>query len=667
MRECSKPNRQFVDVRLRLVCLTFAAALLSTVALCQQAVAAESSQAPKSQRSQFDLLEVREFISQTLSRTESEGSHHLWGMQTRTVRGRVVDHTGQPVVGAYVAFVEPAGFGRNCYDENFDKTDEAGRFLVEGDFLKSRLVVSRGRRQVWSTDVERTADSVDVVWPQPGSVRVTVDAKLLPQDTPLIQITAIRYRGGATHIQYPPDENHSIEVNDQMPGEFTVAVQRTIKTGNHSETRFVEVGTFQSEPGANLAVNRQASGQRRVSGKCPAEPGGPAILYVERVRTKYDDGYRLFELIACEDGTFETSPLPPGSYMLRFKRIPKPKPAAQPQVETSFFRPAYAEPEWRYRIVVPETDEPLAVDVSPPADKVVARIQNILDSQGPLNVSWSHTDVQVAQLVRDPDPEAVQRELLRLYRDPNTPQEWQYPIRRALGGMLESPEVLGALLEKLRVSDDLGERTTILGLFRDSKRATKEIIDAVAEYRHDENVYIRSSALNSLGRLVDADETFRPIIIPWLIEATTDPYDKLRSDMVATLGRIKAEEAVPALEVAMEDPIGKVRVMAAWALWRITGERDRPIKLMTVRLRASDHSGKVDAANFLGEFGELPEITIKQLRPFTLVEVKPPYRGEKLLKFQLKSAATRTLAKVASQVLETGGGASRKPETQKFD
>jgi hypothetical protein len=305
--------------------------------------------------------------------------------------------------------------------------------------------------------------------------------------------------------------------------------------------------------------------------------------------------------------------------------------------------------------------------VSPPADKVVARIQNILDQQGPLNVSWSHTDVQVAQLVRDPEREAVQRELLRLYRDPNTPQEWQYPIRRALGGMIESPEVLDALFEKLRTSDNLGERTTILSLFRDSKRATKETIDAIARYRHDENIYIRSSALNALGRLVDADEGMRPVILPWLIEAMTDPYDGLRSDMVATLGRIKAEEAIPALEVAMDDPIGKVRVMAAWALWRITGERERPIKLMTVRLRASDHSGKLEAADFLGEIGELPEITIKQLGPFTLVEVKPPYRGEKLLKFQLKNAATRTLKKVTLETLDSGDTIPRDAESQKFD
>ncbi len=669
MRGCLNSNRQDVPSRLQTFCLALTSALLFVASGSRPTIAAESAVTPKAERSQFDMEEVRQFISRTLSRPASEGSLRVWGMQTRKVRGRVLNHDGQPVAGAHVAFVEPIGFSRQCYDENFDKTDAQGRFLVEGGLLKSRLVVRRSDKQIWAVHITGNEDNVEIAWPKPATVRISVDADLLQQDAPIVRVTSACYRGGMSTLteQYELDENNSVEISNQLPGEFTISVQRTIKVGEHSESRYVEVGSFRAEPGAEVSVQCQQAGNRRVSGKCPSALKGPAILYVDRVRTAYEDGYRTFDLVACEDGTFTTVPLPPGNYVLRFKRAPQPKPKRAPARAISGFVPRYAEPEWQHRFVVPDADKPLTVDTSPPQDKVVATVQRVLESRGAMNVSWSHTDVQVAQLQRDPDHEAVQRELLRLYSDPATPQQWRYTIRRTLGGMLDSPEVLNVLFEQLRSADHLGDRTAVLGIFRDSKRATKEIIDTIAEYRYDENIYIRSSALNALGRLVDADEAMRPVILPWLIEATTDDYDRLRSDMVATLGRIKAEEAVPALEVAMEDPIGKVRVMAAWALWRITGERERPIKLMTVRLRASDHSGKLEAANFLGEIGELPEITLKQLRPFTLVEVKPPYRGEKLLKFQLKSAATRTLKKAAPNTPKPAESTPKDAESQKFD
>ena len=669
MRGCLYSNRQYVPSRLQTLCLTLTSAFLFVVSGSRPTIAAESAVTPKAERSQFDMEEVRRFISRTLSRPASEGSLRVWGTQTRKVHGRVVDHDGQPVAGAHVAFVEPIGFSRQCYDENFDKTDDQGRFLVEGGLLKSRLVVQRSDTQVWATQITGKDEKVEIVWPKPATVRISVDADLLQQDAPIVRVTSARYRGGMSTLteQYELDEKNSAEITNQLPGEFTISVQRTIKVGDHSESRYVEVGSFRAEPGADLAVQCRQPSNRRVSGKCPSALNGPAILYVDRVRTAYEDGYRTFDLVACEDGTFTTVPLPPGNYVLRLKRAPQPKPKRAPARAISGFVPRYAEPEWQHRFVVPDADKPVTVDTSPPQDKVVAMVQRVLESRGAINVSWSHTDVQVAQMQRAPDRDAVQRELLRLYRDPTTPQQWRYVIRRTLGGLLDSSDVLNALFEQLRSADHLGDRTAVFGIFRDSKRASKEIIDTIAEYRHDENIYIRSSALNAFGRLIDADEAMRPVILPWLIEATTDDYDRIRSDMAATLGRIKAEEAVPALEVAMEDPIGKVRVMAAWALWRITGERERPIKLMTVRLRASDHSGKVEAARFLGEFDELPEITLKQLRPFTLVEVKPPYRGEKLLKVQLKSAATATLQKVAPDAPKPAESAPKDSESQKFD
>ncbi len=361
---------------------------------------------------------------------------------------------------------------------------------------------------------------------------------------------------------------------------------------------------------------------------------------------------------------FETSPLPPGNYVLRFEQVPQ-RVQAVPGNRTDNLVS-----EWRQYVVVPEEDKPLTVDLQLPRDQGELRaiwLQNTLDSRGLPNLRWSFNRNLISSLVQNLDLDADERELLRLYRDPEIPVMWKFRITRKLGETLDSPEVLDALLEKLKPSNHLRDRLMALSALGNATQKTTEIVTAVSSYRQDPEIRIRGVTLTALGRLVERDESLRPTIIPWLITATSDMCDETRAEAVAALGRIKADEAIPALETPIEDPVGKVRVMAAWALWRITGERERPIKLMTIRLRARDHSGKVEAARLLGDFGELPEITIKQLLAHTHSTDTAPYYGEKLLRMQLKRASLATLKKVVPQTLETDGGVSRNAESQKFD
>lgn len=652
---------------LRLLCLTLAGTAIITTSDDRLVNAAIPQVAPKAERSQFDMREVKDFISHTLQLPQSEGSLHVWGMQTRTVSGRLVDHTGQPIEGAFVAFLEPQGFSHNCYDENFDQTDEHGRFLVEGDLLRSRIVVRRGRTQHLAVNVADDADSVDVVWPEPATVRLTIGPEFLGAEDRAVCVRPTRQTGlSSLFVPLELDEKNSIAITDQLPGEFAVCTLRSIRAGKHFESRYVEVGTFEVEAGEKLSMDYHAVGKRRVSGKCPAALMGPTILTVDRIQSSHEDAYRCFDHILCEEGTFETAPLPPGRYVLRFREPPQPKAPGIRLPVTRSLRPVPTVKEWRHRIVVPEADEPLNVDLSSSATDAPSRVESILDAQGDIRVS-AFQDFRIMRLGMTFTEDEVRQELLRLFKAPDTPQQWKYPIRKLFGQKLEDDEVFAAMIDQLANAEKLSDRVAVLNEFRDSQTRIGDIVETIAPYRNDPEVRLRWSALETLGRLIDRDESLRETILPWLIEAASDPYEGIRFDMVATLGRIKAEDAVPALEVAMEDPIGRVRVMAAWALWRITGERERPIKLMTVRLRASDHSGKVEAADFLGEFGELPEITLKQLRPFTLAEVKPPYRGENLLRFRLKHAALSTLKKVRPSDFESAVSPSPDAESQKFD
>jgi hypothetical protein len=655
------------QLRFQLLCLTLAGISLVTAFDDRLVNAANHQAALKAERSQFDMREVKDFISHTLMLSQPEGSLHVWGMQTRTVSGRLVDHAGQPIEGAYVAFVEPQGFSHNCYNENFDRTDEEGRFLVEGDLLRSRIVVRRGRTQHLAVNVADNADSVDVVWPEPATVRLTVDPEFLGPEDRAVCVRPTRQTGlSSLFVPLELDEKNSIEITDQLPGEFAVCTLRSIRAGKRSVSRYVEVGTFEVAAGEKLSMDYHTVGKRRVSGKCPAALKGPAILTVDRIPASPEDAYRCFDHVLCEDGTFETAPLPPGRYVLRFREPPQPKAPGIRLPVTRSLRPVPTVKEWRHRIVVPTADEPLNVVLSSSATDARSRIESILDAQRDIHVS-AFRDFGIMRLGMTFTEDEVRQELLRLFKAPDTPQEWKYSIRKLFGQNLDDDEVYAAMLDQLANAERLSDRIAVLSEFRNSQTRIRAIVDAIAPYRNAQEVRLRWSALKALGRLIDRDESLRETILPWLIEATSDRYEGIRFDMVATLGRIGAEESVPALNTAIKDPVGKVRVMAAWALWRITGERERPIKLMTIRLRADDHSGKVLAARYLGEFDQLPEITVKQLRRHTLVDVKPPYRGENLLRFQLKNAALSSLKKVRPSDFESAVSPSPNAESQKFD
>lgn len=482
MRACQRADLHNDRDRLRFLCLLLAGASICVASGIRSIDAAETDVAPKAERSQLDLSDVREFLSQVLHRTELEGSVRVWGMQTRTVRGRVVDHTGQPIVGAIVAFVESAGFSNRLYDENFDRTDEQGRFLVESDLYKSQVVVWRGGAQVWSADVPATSDFVDVVWPQPATVRITVDEELLEPNARAITVASAEYwcEHSQLSADYQLDENRSVEITNQIPGDFVVEVHRSARFKTYSTTTAVEVGSFHAAPGEKIEVECRPSGNRRLSGKLPRQLNRQVTLTVDRVQTQYDDSARRFDLVACKDGMFETSPLPPGNYVLRFEQVPQ-RVQAVPGNRTDNLVS-----EWRQYVVVPEEDKPLTVDLQLPRDQGELRaiwLQNTLDSRGLPNLRWSFNRNLISSLVQNLDLDADQRELLRLYRDPEIPVMWKFRIPRKLGETLDSPEVLDALLEKLKPSNHLRDRLMALSALGNATQKTTEIVTAVSSYR----------------------------------------------------------------------------------------------------------------------------------------------------------------------------------------
>ena len=232
-----------------------------------------------------------------------------------------------------------------------------------------------------------------------------------------------------------------------------------------------------------------------------------------------------------------------------------------------------------------------------------------MDSERQGFFSYSYADVQGAQVGRESEP----KQLLRLLAAKDTPQSWQYPIVKALFKKLSDEDIVRGLIRVMNDVEDPKLRDMIINqTLRMSKILREEIADAIAPYRKDANFRTRFTSWTTLW--VHVTDNNRERVVPWLIEALSDPYPRTRSDIATRLGQLNAKEAVPELQRLMkEDPSGAVRVSAAFAVFKLTGEAKQAIQLMTVRLRGDTYSGQWESAQLLGEFEELPEITIKAL------------------------------------------------------
>ncbi|MAG93678.1 MAG: hypothetical protein CMJ48_08010, partial [Planctomycetaceae bacterium] len=521
-------------------------------------------------------------------RPRSRGTFANFGFETRTVRGRVVDHEGKPVVGALVAFAERIGYSGECFDENFDKTDEMGRFLVEGDLERTRVVVRRSATAIWNVNLKPEQEFVAITWPKPATCHITVDPSLCnPNDD--LTITTTRYCAGMSVIRVKAriDADRRATVANLIPGDYFIAANKSITIGDADETTPVEIGHFSIEPGEEKRVSCVQGGQRRVVGKIP-KAGVRMRLRVERQKLRYEDWTRCVGFVACaEDGSFRTRPLEPGRYLLRFVG---PAPANRGGFR-GFGFPA-GPVTVKHRLDIPNDDVPIELTVGGKQQGTSAFVHQTLDREA--SGLWSNADIQISELLAHPDRKGVSEELLRITNDPLAPYSWRRPALRALGGMTDSPKVIDALLEKLKSvpRSDTKAKARVIRAFAGCKHSSRKIVESIAEYRNDENLRVRWATYDTLARLVHVDPDNRERIIGWLVEMLSDPWDRIRADVAATLGRLAANQSVPALRKARNDPVGKVRVWSAWAIARITHERRQAVELMTERLLGVSLAGK---------------------------------------------------------------------------
>jgi len=613
-------------------------------------------------RSEFDMKEFRNFISHDLSRPMSVGSLALRGITTRTVHGQVLDHEGNPIIGALVAIAEPIGYSHQCYDENFDKTDELGRFLVEGHQSRSRLAIRRGPGQIWRFNLKPDKRNVEIEWPKLATCKVTVNPKLCKPGA-AITITTTKYWAGMSIMRYETrlDQNHQATVNNMIPGEYFISSSKTIAVGDEKEEKSwpVDIGQFTIDAGETKDVRCEPVGVR-IKGRLEdatkkVAEDGKMFLRIARQKNVYHDWSRSVDVLPLDrEGKFQTAALQPGRYVFRFYRVQK----EEPRGGLRGFGAVGGDHQWyKTRVTINEGDSDFKLTFPQHGKKgIVGFVHQTLDSE-PLAIhSWAHSDVQVAQLKRHEDRLGVSQELLRILADPHTPQPWLHVTVEALGQMLETPGIVDALLKTLEKPHRVRSRASIFRALQTSKDSAGKIIDGIAKYRKSDDLILRNATHSALGRLAATSPEAKEKAVPFLIDALSDSDERLRSDAAASLGRCKAEQSVEKLYELREDRNGKVAVWAAWAIWQTTRAREQAVAVMTTRLRAKTFDGKWDAVYLLSEFDDPTEEIIDALVELTKFDEKPPYHGDNYQRIRLKRTAESTLKKIAPDVL---GNASK--------
>ena len=497
---------------------------------------------PKPARSEFDMKEFRNFISYDLNRRVSEGSFAKRGFITRTIRGQVVDHEGSPIEGAQVAMAEPIGKSGDCFDENFDKTDEQGRFLIEGQQVRSRLVIRRGPGQIWRVNLKPDERDVKVVWPKPATCKVTVDPKLCEPEA-AISITTTKYWAGMSVMQYETrlDKNRQATINNMIPGEYFVSTTKKITLGEENDLS-VEIACFTIDAGETKDVHCQPIGVQ-VTGKLEETDkelaaDGKMLLHIDRQKNTYHDWGRMVDIVRVDrEGEFKTTPLKPGRYVFRFY-------GTQKEERRGFAK----DTQWlTTRVTIKEGGGD--VQLSFPQNyenEVVGFVQQTLNWErqfsrsGPQFYGWPHSDDQISRLESHDDRDGVLKELMRILDDPKSPYPWIGVTVKALGKKLETPGIVDALLETLDKPHRTKSRTKILRALQAAKESAEKVIEHVAKFQDSDDWRLRSAMYSALGKLARTSPKAQDKAVPILIEALNDSYETIRVEAATSLGHCKA-------------------------------------------------------------------------------------------------------------------------------
>ena len=606
----------------------------------------------------FDLATYKRFIDHELSRVRPSCAMSEMGIAGRTVAGKLVDHLGNPLPDVIVALVEPIGHSGDCYYENFDLTDEKGEFAVEGTVAKNRLIFRRPDGRIWRESVKIGDVQKRFEWPTPSTLTVTIpddwkrefnlDWANAEKAPVLLRLQTARYWSGLSihHQMTNVDANGQAVFQDVVPGDYFLTLPKSIDLAGESLRRSVEVGRITVDEGADLQLTLQPEGSTRLVGSCPMKTNAPAdratsYVIAQRIRQHYEDQPPASDVVPIVEGRFETRALSPGVYRLRaFVK-------AVPQVQGRF---GGAEPQvgsWLVEIQPNQDATRIDLDEQAPS-KFDSAMDYALDA-----AIQRHGSLTAKQQALHWGEDVVAREFVRRLRSENIPYEWRRTLPELIRTISEQDEVTDELIDLMQTTRRNRQRRNLMDALRKSTYRAEDIATFLSRHLDSEDHLTRSTAARALGELAVHNPNHAGMIARKLEPLLLDPWEFIRISVAAYLGRIGSTNSVPALMRARSDSHPPVAMYAASSIWKIVGDPDDALPVMTETLGRDGICGLWEAAYLMQPIAEkhaIPPITQTKLRQVATLAAEPPFKTDfEYERSRAGKAAKRTLAIIESK------------------
>ncbi|MEL6106718.1 MAG: HEAT repeat domain-containing protein [Planctomycetota bacterium] len=628
-----------------------------------QAPAVIEPSSRKMQASQLDvgafndlMLRAVDNSSNNVKRSAPPGSYRVYG--------RVVDDLGDPVAGVQVMLGSKGG--REMYLANFDRTDEQGRFVVHSD-RSSKYVFARSGDRFYQ---HATDGKTDVVISLPEMY--TVSFRPLSLVDRFHETLRVNPKTTDSDSGTQPLGTTRVKTKDAIagrlqlaPGDYRIIGSRHMSTESGQEvwgTAHLGDITVHAEDEQSFSLRQ---GGVVVSGTLP-ESASPEKNFVGDIKASLFQGADgrngTFDVVLGDETTgFRFDAVPPGTYVLEVRTIPKPR--ADPQGGVPAFRGfqfARAAPgAVLTRQTIEVTDAPIQLKIKPQRESqnlsttTAQQIRGILQSEHPQpNVSWSWTDVQVSQIIRLTDRPGARAELVRLITSEETPADWRYLALRTLPSMTPLPEDIVSRLAETLHNPAMGRyRGSVL----DAIRKMSDGIDAVSiimPLKEDDDWRLRYSVADALGeiasRLIEPPDE----IVATLIEFLDDPHGIVRKEAAGALGVLHSPGATEALKRKIDDPWGPARAMIAWALFECSDEAEVAVAAMIDLLENGDEEGRKEAAYYLRMFDHRAQEALPVLERCLNYTGKPPFNNPSdLAEYHLRGSAERAIEAIEASVM----------------
>lgn len=305
----------------------------------------------------------------------------------RVIRGKVVDHDGNPVADAAVFAIGPRGLyvsGKASVDSWEGKpdgrakpamTDAKGRFELPSGSGKS-LAVSTDRVDSWEAPLPKEGEEALIKLPEPG--RLTIHYQIEGAGKTDVFLQLLSHKTEAFKKLYW-QKKLSVKNGEQLvlknlpPATYNVSRYRMLRTGQMGMGRMLDRTEFTIVGGKESRVEFTRPNGIPVKGKVTGIPDDVPIPLVFVKQLKDDGTVERFDLTdgmtTDKTGEFKTEPLLPGRYRFEAEGYPPLTPSEQ---RTTGIRSARYQAKLDVNVPESGTVDPVElkfIDTQKPAEK----------------------------------------------------------------------------------------------------------------------------------------------------------------------------------------------------------------------------------------------------------------------------------------------------------